>query len=166
MLFRSSFILAVPISSYFLIQNPNHKNVSSIFRGGIWIYGFSYKDWSFQHEKSLFALNKLVYNLYTSKYNEEALIQYSVLNSFAAASILGHELKHIVQALESRWQKPYAELDEKLQQQLINNGYEWAKQSGSILFKPELYTSAFKLMKLWCQLNNPRDFYEIGRAHV
>jgi SAM-dependent methyltransferase len=156
--YKWSALIGLPLSPSF---NPIKGNAKidhySYYRGAFWIYARSSQQWALKQERKLFDLARFLWLMYESKYNAEAYASLYDLKNFQASSIFGHEVKHISYAISDRWLvKPNDEL-----KQLVDQSPEcgWSKEEWKIIPLPELLETAGKVIRLWCQTNNPRDIF-------
>jgi SAM-dependent methyltransferase len=156
-----SALIGLPLSpSFHPIKGKIDAGIdnNSYYRGAFWIYARSSKQWALKQERKLFDLARFLWLMYESKYNAEAYASLYALKNFQASSIFGHEVKHISSAISHGWlMKPNDDL-----KKLVYDWYpEWglSKEEWRIIPFPELLETAGKVIRLWCQTNNPRDIF-------
>jgi SAM-dependent methyltransferase len=156
-----SALIGLPLSpSFHPIKGKIDAGIdnNSYYRGAFWIYARSSNQWALKQERKLFDLARFLWLMYESKYNAEAYASLYALKNFQASSIFGHEVKHISSAISHGWlMKPNDDL-----KKLVYDRYpEWglSKEEWTIIPFPELLETAGKVIRLWCQINNPRDIF-------
>jgi hypothetical protein len=154
-----SALIGLPLSpSFHPIKGKIDAGIdnNSYYRGAFWIYARSSNQWALKQERKLFDLARFLWLMYESKYNAEAYASLYALKNFQASSIFGHEVKHISYAISHRWLvTPNDNFKE-----LIDVFPEWGwNDKWKIIPLPDLLETAGKVIRLWCQTNNPGDTF-------
>jgi hypothetical protein len=154
-----SAMIGVPLHLAFTIEEGSDVElVPETYQGGIWVFVASSQPWSMKHEGKLFDLVRFVWLLFTSRYSYNAAQHLSGITLLHSVDYLSHEIKQVANALSPKWLVRPDRAVEKVIEALPNRP-SWAEFDWRVVPFPELLVNAGRMIRLWCQLDRPGDFF-------
>ena len=172
---KSSMFFGIPL----LVQKRNFQNsqitigkLPENYRGAIWIYAATSKDWTIQHEYYLRKIARFTSLVYMEQYGLEAMNvqgqKGEIKGQESRSKILGHEVKHISNAMSRNWIRPVKELfeiEDKLNSQASTDkigrieiwNQDIKEEDLGITPFRNLVAAAGRLINFWSMLDNPAD---------
>jgi len=87
-----SALIGIPLSLAYAAGDTSKSKVPDTYRGGVWLFaGVHSREWTLEHEETLFDFSRLLWMLYNGKYNVEATKSSSEVAKYQAATVSGHE---------------------------------------------------------------------------
>lgn len=159
-----SGLVGVPFSLAF--ESTETKDIPVNYRGGLWVYACSSQEWTYEHQRLLFDLVKLLWVLYDGKYSSFSESNRADLENYKLIKAFGHEVKHVSNAVGQKWMPQpnslfdvtYCEPPEGSTK--LGRIEIWDREAASELSIVPLQTlvqDATRQINFWCMLENADD---------
>lgn len=151
--------IGVPLSINNAATKQDYHRKTEGYSGAVYLYAGSHAGpWSLEHEEWLCKAIQRLWMYYMDRSGDAvasnmATIEWQLMSEF------GHEVKHIADAISSRWfLDPGAEVRAMLQ--AMPNKPCWANLPNWRLVPfPDVLEAAGRTIRLWCQLDKPERIF-------